>query len=430
MVDNVQANSGSGGATFATDEITGVHYPYAKMAWGANNTVTLVDTSTGAIPIQDGGNSITIDDGSSSITVDGTVNAAQSGTWNITNVSGTVSLPTNAATETTLASVLTSVQLLDDAIIADDAAFTPATTKVLMAGFEFDDSTPDSVNEGDAGAARMSANRNIYTQIRDAAGNERGANVNASGQLSVSVDNTVTVASHAVTNAGTFPVQIDGAALTSLQLIDDAVSGSGFNISQMNGVAVTMGNGASGTGVQRVTLANDSTGVLATVSTVTTLTGSSIAHDSADSGNPHKLGAKAETALSGITLVADGDRTDLYAGVDGVLITRPHCNLEDIVTGNASNTDGTSTSCIAAQGAGVKTYLMAFTVTNTSSSNTFCEIKDGTTAKMTVSVPANGGVTVNLPIPIPGTANTAWNFDMGAATTTAYCSMVGFKSKV
>jgi hypothetical protein len=233
-----------------------------------------------------------------------------------------------------------------------------------------------------------------------------------------------------ITNAGTFATQIDGAALTALQLIDDAVAGTGFNISQMNGTAVTMGNGASGTGVQRVTLANDSTGVLATVSTVTTLTGSGIAHDSADSGNPHKLGAKAETALSGITLVADGDRTDLYAGVDGVLITRPHCNLEDISTGNASNTDGTSTQVIAAAGAGVKTYLLAFTVTNTSATDTYCEIKDGTTAKMTVSVPATGGVTVNLPIPIPGTANTAWNFDMGAAVTTAYCSMVGFKSKV
>lgn len=35
-----------------------------------------------------------------------------------------------------------------------------------------------------------------------------------------------------------------------------------MNVAQMNGVAVTMGNGASGTGVQRVTLANDSTGVV------------------------------------------------------------------------------------------------------------------------------------------------------------------------
>jgi hypothetical protein len=44
-----------------------------------------------------------------------------------------------------------------------------------------------------------------------------------------------------------------------------------INVAQVNGVTVTMGNGASGTGVQRVTIANDSTGVLASVGTVTTL---------------------------------------------------------------------------------------------------------------------------------------------------------------
>jgi hypothetical protein len=93
---------------------------------------------------------------------------------------------------------------------------------------QFDDSSPTSITEDQFGNLRMSANRNLYGTIRDAAGNERGANVNSSNQLSVSVDNS---------NVST-------------------------NIAQMNGVAVTMGNGASGTGVQRVTIANDSTGVV------------------------------------------------------------------------------------------------------------------------------------------------------------------------
>lgn len=43
------------------------------------------------------------------------------------------------------------------------------------------------------------------------------------------------------------------------------------NVAQINGVTPLMGNGASGTGAQRVTLANDSTGVIATVTTVTTV---------------------------------------------------------------------------------------------------------------------------------------------------------------
>ena len=61
---------------------------------------------------------------------------------------------------------LTSLQLIDDAIVADDATFTPATTKVMMAGFEADESSTDSVDEGDGGAARMTLDRKVITTIQ------------------------------------------------------------------------------------------------------------------------------------------------------------------------------------------------------------------------------------------------------------------------
>ena len=167
-----------------------------------------------------------------------------------------------------------------------------------------------------------------------------------------------------------------------------------------------------------------------TVSTVSTVTGGAVADGAADSGNPLKIGAKAETALSGITLIDDGDRANLHCGVDGVLFVRPYTGLEDIVTGNASNTDGTSTSLIAISGSGVRTYITTLVLTNTSASNIYVEIKDDTTVKMTLPLPANGGVVVNLPVPLRGSAATAWNFDPSAAATTVYASAVGFKSKV
>jgi hypothetical protein len=356
---------------------------------------------------------------------------------------------------------------------------------------------------------------------------------------SVSITGGVTVSSHDVTNAGTFAVQVDGAALTSLQLIDDivqsedaahssgqkgvmalavrsdagaalagtdgdyipltttqfgalwvaqsgtftvgisagqtlsnvttvqncfvvgkqnaddaitsapvlcggyasaaaptAVSADGDSVFSwhllngqqviqpaFSGVLATTGNGASGTGVQRVTIANDSTGQIIALGAA--------AHDAASSGAPVRIGAKAETSLSSLTLVADGDATDLFAGVDGVLITRPHCNLEGIVTGQATNTDGTSTECIAAQSTGIKTYLTTIILANShATTNCTVDIKDGSTVKMTIPVPANGGAVVNLPVPLPGTAATAWNFDPSAAVSTISCSMVGFKSKV
>lgn len=119
-------------------------------------------------------------------------------------LAGTVPLPTGAATaalqttgNTSLNSIdaFTSLIYADTTTIAagtkvDDAAFTPGTTRVMMAGFTYDDTTPDSVNEGDAGAGRMSANRNQYVTIRDGAGNERGLAIDAGGALAAVVSAT------------------------------------------------------------------------------------------------------------------------------------------------------------------------------------------------------------------------------------------------
>lgn len=106
--------------------------------------------------------------------------------------------------------------------MADDAAFTPGTSSVTPMGATFDDVTPDSVNEGDIGAPRMSANRVLYGTIRDAAGNERGANVNASNELLVAI-----------------------------------TANSAVNVAQVNGVTPLMGAGNTGTGSPRVTIATD-----------------------------------------------------------------------------------------------------------------------------------------------------------------------------
>jgi hypothetical protein len=178
------------------------------------------------------------------------------------------------------------------------------------------------------------------------------------------------------------------------------------------------------------TLAGYLDGVETGLSDIVTAINGSVAHDDVDSGNGSKIAAKAIAGQSTITLVAAADRTDLYAGLDGVQLSRPHCGLEDIVSGNASNTDGTSTQVIAAGAAGIKHYLTSIIITNMHASTVaYVEIKDGSTTKLTIPVPP-GGCVVNLPVPLPGTAATAWNFDPSAAVTTLYCSMVGFKSKV
>lgn len=88
---------------------------------------------------------------------------------------------------------------------------------------QFDDVSPTAITENQFGNLRMSANRNLYGTIRDAAGNERGANVTAANALSI--DN-----------------------------------------SSIAGTATSVGVGASGTGVQRMVEANNAGKTLATVS--------------------------------------------------------------------------------------------------------------------------------------------------------------------
>lgn len=155
-----------------------------------------------------------------------------------------------------------------------------------------------------------------------------------------------------------------------------------------------------------------------------------VAHDAVDSGEPNKVGGRAIAGLSTATLVSAADRTDFLAGLDGAQIIRPHCGLEDIVSGRATDTAAASTAGIAAQGVGVKTYLTSIILTNSSATNITVNILDGASVKLTLPVPANSGCVFNPPVPLGGTANTAWNFQGSAAATTLTCSMIGFKSKV
>jgi len=160
------------------------------------------------------------------------------------------------------------------------------------------------------------------------------------------------------------------------------------------------------------------------------LEGGDVAHDAADAHNPIKLGARAKALFSTLTLVSADDRTNLFSDLDGALLTREDSPLGDVVSAQATDTTGNSTACIAAQGSGIKTYLTDVTIANSSVSFVTVDIKDGTTIKWTFPVPASSGVTHRFRTPLAGTANTAWNFDASAATTTISCSMSGFKSKV
>jgi hypothetical protein len=55
MADNVEANAGSGGETFATDDISNVQWPFTKLAFGPRDTAHEVeDAASKRIPVKVG----------------------------------------------------------------------------------------------------------------------------------------------------------------------------------------------------------------------------------------------------------------------------------------------------------------------------------------------------------------------------------------
>lgn len=181
----------------------------------------------------------------------------------------------------------------------------------------------------------------------------------------------------------------------------------------------------------QATMANSAPVVIASNQS-TIVTGGTVAHDAADSGNPHKIGAIATASLSGGTNVAAADRTDAKAALDGALLVRNVC-LEDIISATpVVITDGSSTSVIAAQGAGIRMYVTDIEISNSSATNVTVDIRDGVAGSVlwTLSVPATGGNNRNFTTPLRGSANTAICADPSAAASSITVSINGFKSKV
>ena len=130
-----------------------------------------------------------------------------------------------------------------------------------------------------------------------------------------------TVPSHAVTNAGTFAVQ-DATAQASLSVMDDWDNAAS--------------DGASVSG--------------------------DVAHDTADAGEPVKIGARALAHGANPTAVAADDRTNLYANRAGVLFTiGGHPNAKSAVYNWTGST--TDDNVLAAIAGGTKYAITRITFT-------------------------------------------------------------------
>lgn len=279
MADNVVLDPGAGGATIATDDDGTAQHQYVKLEFGGDGTFTKVTTSAGlptdpldraardcgkvdiamgqvahdaaaaaidpvlvggyasaAAPtnvsadgdavqqwhLRNGAQCVNVTaagalipgDATNGLDVDVTrLPALAAGTNNIGDVD-VLTLPnvTNAGTFPVQVdgAALTALQLIDDTVATlGTDTYTETTTKGLTIGAvrrDADTTLVGTTNE--IGPLQMDANGRLKVEA-------------FSGEtLPVSL---ASVPSHAVTNAGTFPVQVDGNALTALQLIDNPV---------------------------------------------------------------------------------------------------------------------------------------------------------------------------------------------------------------
>lgn len=398
----------------------------------------------------------------SAVSISGTVTANQGGTWNITNISGTVSLPTGAATSANQSTIITALQLIDNiphaanvafsngvpamgqfddsatgsvtednvaairitssrgmhinlrnasgtelgvagaplrvdptgtttqpvsiaatvtvdtelptaGALADGASATPTTptigavglvmnattadrqravvnglnstgTGIAAAGLvgQFDDVSPGSITENQFGPVRMSTRREAYAQIRDAAGNERGLNVDANGEIGIGAIRT------SIT---------PGTSAAHLGKAEDAVHASGDTGVMALGVA-NEANSNFGADGDYTPLGVDREGSTRVIG--------NRAHDAVDSGNPIKIGGKGVTTEPS-AVSASGDRVDAYFDDKGYQHnkTRP---VEDTGTTPSNinttynNTTTTATSADITKITGARTLLITLTL--------------------------------------------------------------------
>lgn len=576
MADNTELNLGSGGDVIATDDIGGVKYQIVKMTYGALDAQTIASSGTGIdnagtqrvtlatdIALPAGTNAIGKLAANSGVDIGDVDVLSLPASTNTIEVVGDVAENAAAAGNPLLSGgrfdssartlgngdvgaialnasghVICDVSATVGGTHTDDAAFTPATDDGVPMFGMFDDTAPDSVDEGDAGIVRMSANRNLYSTIRDAAGNERGMNVDANGDIGITIeaDNVGigggtqyteddVAAANPVGNAQILvrddaPVSVaadgDNVALRGTQygaaytqIVDssgnfiDSFGGSGgtaaaddadfvagttqgtpamgvfessptsvtdgdlgtvgitvtrsLKVEETNSTAIladtanmdtnlgTLAGAVTGTEMQvdlvSANVTNAGTFVIqedgAALTALQLIDNPIVAHDAAASGatGVSMAGGRATASVEGNTEVAAADASYIATDLSGVQITRAACAPEELVSFYVANTDGAEDAVtgLDAGGAGIHNYITSVTISNNHAS-THATVRllagSGGAVWWEFPAPAVGGATMNFDPPLKQpTANQALYVDPSAAVSTIGISIQGYQGQ-
>jgi hypothetical protein len=465
MVDNYVANAGSGGNTFASDDASGVHYPYVKLVYGADNTQTLVSTSN-PMPVDlrtdnlSGNLDVNIAASAATVTVGGTLTdittsvTPGTGAANLGKAedaahssgdTGVMGLAVRRDADTSLvgtdgdyapfqvdANGYLKVEIFDggDSHTIDGSLASITTSVVPGTGATNLGKAEDAAHTtGDTGVMALAVRRDADTTFVGADGDYAPLAVSADGYLKVEVfdggdshtiDGSVSVTGTVATQLPTAATLADNASTPTAPAVGAFGmwhDGSTWDMARgdaTNGLLVNLGanNDVSVTGTVTVDLAANNDVIAA----------GDVAHDTADSGNPVKIGGVARTTNP--TAVADADRVDIFADDLGRLVGYPVAPRDLWVQNNVTLTNTTETIIIAAGGAGVIHDLMMLVLSNESASEVRVDIRDDTagTVRFSIDLAADGGgAVVKFPGPFKATAaDDNWTAQLSASVSSVY----------
>lgn len=209
-----------------------------------------------------------------------------------------------------------------------------------------------------------------------------GTAVGAANPLQVSLANTGSNATAVKVDGSASTQPVSGTVATTQSTSPWIVAGGGTAGSAASGVATIQGI-ASMTPVQVSQ---------ATASSLNAQVVGNIAHDSADSGNPVKVGAKALSYGTNPTGVSNNDRTDVYANVAGIpFVLGGHPN---VITRRDNYTSAQTDTAIVSVSGGTKIVMVACTVAADAANTAKPAVRVGFG---TASTPTAGGTYLSHP---------------------------------
>ena len=227
------------------------------------------------------------------------------------------------------------------------------------------------------------------------------------------------------TNTGTTATNT-GTTATNTGTIAGAVTSSVMqdNIKQVNGTTVLVNTGATGTGSQRVTVAQDTTTIAGSAATAITGTQATVAAGTAPT-NMTVTGCQYNTSAPAPT---NAQTVATQCDVAGRTIVATQPSTANFVTGTA-NTTGTSTTSLVSLVASNRLYITGFSCSNSGTTQTVVTFQDGSggSTLWVIVVPAGGGNNMDgNSAMFRTTSGNALFFISSVAETTLYCSANGF----